>query len=108
MGRDSDVVNNPVFGTVSMDQIEADQKIELTCCLKGNFISINFPSSKRQFLHICEVRAYSGESTMRSKISTFLFLFLFVCFCFCFCLFVCCFFLFGFFCNSMSSHKVFL
>ena len=103
MGRDSDVVNNPVFGTVSMDQIEADQKIELTCCLKGNFLSINFPSSKREYLHICEVRAYSGETTMRSKISTF---------CFCFCLFVfvfvfvCLFVLF--FCNSMSSHKVFL
>lgn len=67
VGHDSEIVNNPVFGIVSMDQIRASQKIELTCCRRGNFISVNFPSSKREYLHICEVKAYSSGERIRSK-----------------------------------------
>ena len=72
VGHDADTVNNPVFGTVSMDQIEAGQKIEFSCCLKGTFISVNFPSAKEEFLQICEVRAFAGESITRSKSVIFL------------------------------------
>ena len=65
VGSDSDIFNNPVFGSVLSTQITANQKIELTCGLRGQYLSVNLPGDEP--LTLCEVQAFSGDCFTGSK-----------------------------------------
>ena len=51
--------NNPVCGAITLKQINADQKVELTCNLKGRYLSIELPGTG--YLQLCEVQAFEGQ-----------------------------------------------
>ena len=51
--------DNPTCGTISLEQINADQKVQLVCDLYGKYLSIELPSSK--YLQLCEVLAFTGQ-----------------------------------------------
>ena len=51
-------MNNPVCGTVTLEQINAGQKIDFTCNVRGQYLSIHNPS---EALHLCEVQAFIGD-----------------------------------------------
>ena len=59
VGSDSNR-DNPVCGYISLDQIDEEQKVEVTCDLNGRYLSIELPGSGRT-LHMCEVRAFNGQ-----------------------------------------------
>ena len=59
VGSDSNR-DNPICGNISLAQINANQKVEVTCDLCGQYLSIELPGSGR-ILHVCEVRAFSGQ-----------------------------------------------
>ena len=51
--------DNLACGTISFDMINANQKIEVTCDLYGQYLSIELNSSKP--LTLCEVQAFKGQ-----------------------------------------------
>ena len=51
--------NNPICGKITLCQIKASQMIELTCNLKGQYLSIELPGT--EYLHLCEVQAFEGQ-----------------------------------------------
>ena len=59
VGSKSKFRNNTACGTISLDQIKAGQKIEVTCDLYGQYLSIELTSSES--LILCEVRAFEGQ-----------------------------------------------
>ena len=63
---DNDGETNPVCDTVSMLQIQAGQKIELTCNRAGRYLMIQLPTTQKQWLHFCEIKAY--ECSCRGEI----------------------------------------
>ena len=52
--------DNPVCGYISLEQIDEAQKVEVTCNLYGQYLSIELPG-RRRTLQMCEVRAFSGQ-----------------------------------------------
>ena len=66
VGSDNNIFNNPVFGVVLNTQITETQKIELTCGLRGQYLSVNLPGKER--LTLCEVQAFFGDCFTSSKL----------------------------------------
>ena len=58
VGPNSDRTN-PECGTISIDQINADRKVEVTCDLEGQYLSIELPG--RQAINLCEIQAAEGN-----------------------------------------------
>ena len=51
---------NPICGTISLKQINANQMVHVTCDIFGNYLSIELPADS-DILSLCEVRAYKGQ-----------------------------------------------
>ena len=51
--------DNPACGTISLNQTYANQKVEVTCELYGQYLSIELPGTGD--LHVCEVKADRGQ-----------------------------------------------
>ena len=49
--------NNPVCGTISLEQINAHQKVHLTCDLHGKYLSVEVDT----WLQLCEVYAFECQ-----------------------------------------------
>lgn len=56
IGNDKNRAKNPKCGTVSLDKIRKNQKISVSCNLKGKYISVHLPG--RDYLQLCEVKAF--------------------------------------------------
>ena len=65
IGSNSDR-NNPVCGTITLAQVHANQNVELTCGLDGQYLSVELPIDER--LQLCEVQAFEGTCTGRIMI----------------------------------------
>ena len=55
--------NNSVCDTITLAQVNANQKVELTCDLEGQYLSIELPIDER--LQLCEVQAFEGNCAGR-------------------------------------------
>ena len=51
--------NNSACATITQDLINLGQKVELTCNLQGQYLSIELPGS--EYLQLCEVQAFEGQ-----------------------------------------------
>ena len=59
LGNDPNRIN-PVWGTITSQQITAGQNITLSCdLLSGQYLSIELPG--QQYLTLCEVKIYEGQ-----------------------------------------------
>ena len=52
--------NNTICGTISLEQIKANQEIKINCDNYGRYLSIDIPGVKK-ILTICEVQVFTGE-----------------------------------------------
>ena len=66
VGSDSNR-DNPVCGNISLEQINANQKVDVICDLYGQYLSIELPGSGS--LHICEVQAFNGQCQGKQLLS---------------------------------------
>ena len=57
VGDNSDGTQNPVCDTVSVEQVNAGQEIELNCEMTGRYLTIELPVLER--LQLCEIKAYT-------------------------------------------------
>ena len=60
VGDNSDGTQNPVCDTISEEQVNAGQEIELDCEMFGRYVTIELPdSAETNTLHFCELKAYA-------------------------------------------------
>ena len=59
VGSDSNR-DNTVCGTITLEQINANQKVDVTCDHYGQYLSIELPDNDSE-LTLCEVQAATGQ-----------------------------------------------
>ena len=52
--------NNTICDTISLEQINTNQEVEITCNLYGRYLSIDIPGDSKT-LTICEVQVFTGQ-----------------------------------------------
>ena len=67
VGNNSDGTMNPVCATVTMEQTDAGQLIELNCTAEGRYISVELAGTTP--LHFCEIKAYPCQGNFTFYLS---------------------------------------